>query len=240
MRVPCSHATPVDEEPDVSLNATSFLISALFAGGTVRLDPDGRESGIVKTPVRGRIAVDALGLAGDVHCDQRAHGGPEKAVHQFAVSSYRRLAVHAPECASMLKVGSIGENVSADGMDEANVHIGDVYRAGTVLLEVSQPRSPCWKIDARYGVEGLAAFVAKQGVTGWYYRVLQPGQIEVGDAVTLVERRDDAPSIERFWQVQSAHRPDLGVLQRLAGTARLSVDWKRRLEQRLAWLRANR
>jgi MOSC domain-containing protein YiiM len=220
--------------------APSFAIAAVFAGGTVRLDPDGRESGIVKTPVRGRIAVDAQGLAGDVQCDRRAHGGPEKAVHQFAAASYRRLAAHAPECAPVLAVGSIGENLSAEGMDEANVHVGDVYQAGTTLLEVSQPRSPCWKIDARYGTEGLAAFIATHGITGWYYRVLRPGQMEAGDAITLVDRRDDAPSIERFWRVQTAHRPELAELQRLADAPGLSADWKRRLEQRLAWLRANR
>ena len=145
-----------------------------------------------------------------------------------------------PTCGPAFVIGSIGENVSAGGMDETNVHIGDVYRLGTALLEVSQPRSPCWKIDRRYGVDGLAAFIAREGITGWYYRVLEAGHMEAGDPIALVDRVDDGPSIARFWQIQSAHRPDHDELRSLAAAPKLSGIWKQRLEQRLAWLQAQR
>lgn len=133
--------------------------------------------------------------------------------------------------------GSLGENLSSRGLTEAEVHIGDIFQLGTVRLQVSQPRSPCWKINHRFGIERLSRFIAEQRLTGWYYRVLAPGRFEAGDPISRVDRQSDEFSIDRFWQLQSAHRPDLEALERLIAVPGLAAEWKTRLGGRLAWLR---
>jgi MOSC domain-containing protein YiiM len=212
-------------------------ISALFAGGTGRLEPDGRLSGIFKRPIVGRITVTKLGLVGDEHCDRQVHGGPEKAVHQFAEESYAKLALQYPTLATQLISGSIGENISAGVLTEDNVHLGDVYRIGNTVLQVSQPRSPCWKINERYGVEDMSMFIAEQHITGWYYRVIEPGSIEGGHEIELLDRPNSQFSIDKFWQVQSAHRPDLVELSSIASLTTLAETWRIRLMKRVEYLR---
>lgn len=211
-------------------------VSSLYAGGIGRLEPEGQLSGIFKRPLRGEAEITVMGIVGDEHCDRRVHGGPEKAVHQFAAENYRRLAEHFPEVQSALVPGSIGENLSASAMTEKNVHIGDVFQVGSAVLQVSQPRSPCWKIDHRFGVERMSMLIVQEKMTGWYYRVLQRGFIRIGDDICLLERQTHKFSIEEFCSVQSNHRPQLNELHDLASVRGLADAWKRRLHERLAWL----
>lgn len=108
---------------------------------------------------------------------------------------------------------------------------------GSARLQICQPRTPCWKIDARHGCDGMAAFIEQRGIAGWYYRVLVPGRAMVGDALTLDQRDLDAISIAAFSALRSQTRPDLALLQRLADMPALASDWRRRLAKRVAWLR---
>lgn len=215
----------------------STTIDHLFAGGVGLLEPDGHLSGIFKRPVAGRVRIEAEGLVGDEQADRRVHGGPEKAVHHYAAENYRRLARAWPAIAGELVPGSLGENLSTEGMSETTVHLGDVYRLGTALVQVSQPRSPCWKISHRFGIERLSMSVSRERITGWYYRVLEAGEVAVGEAITLVERRTEVFSIDAFWQLQLAHRPDLDRLAALAVLPGLAPEWQRRLGERLTWLK---
>ncbi|WP_208451856.1 MOSC domain-containing protein [Burkholderia cepacia] len=182
----------------------------------------------------GAARVDALGIVGDEHGEPRVHGGPEKAVHQYAAAHHARLADAFPECAARLVPGSLGENVSAHGMTEGDVHVGGVFRMGSVVLQVSQPRSPCWKINHRFGVERMSMFVARARITGWYYRVVCPGNMQVGDEIVLLERHTQRFSIEQFWVVQTSHWPSLDDLAELAVVARLAPEWRLRLDHRAA------
>jgi MOSC domain-containing protein YiiM len=120
-----------------------------------------------------------------------------------------------------------------------NVHIGDTFLVGrSVVLQVSQPRRPCWKINHRFGVERLSMFVARERITGWYYRVISPGVIEPGDPMVLVERQTDRFSIDQFWQVQLTHRPSLEDLVELGAIPGLAPEWKGRMSERVKWLEA--
>jgi len=119
----------------------------LFSGGLTRIEEHGQSTGIYKKPVIGPIEVSFEGLAGDIQADRRVHGGPEKALHQYAVDNYRRLAERLPAIAAQLLVGSIGENISAAEVDESTVFIGDIFSLGRARVQVSQPRSPCWLED---------------------------------------------------------------------------------------------
>lgn len=197
-------------------------------------------SGIFKVALAGPVAIGPLGLAGDQQADRRVHGGPEKAVHHFPAEHYDRLAARFPALAGALTPGSLGENVSTTGWDETTVCPGDVFALGTARVQVSQPRSPCWKIDHRYGLAGVARHIGEAGISGWYYRVLAPGVAAPGDPFLLVERTPGAPTLAALAALWRAHRPEPQALLVLAAAAPgLSPDWRRKLHERAAWLRAN-
>jgi MOSC domain-containing protein YiiM len=212
-------------------------IECLFAGGIGYLDIEGQRSGIFKRRAAGPVRVEAEGIVGDEQADRRVHGGPEKAVHHYAAQHYQHLAETFPEAAYALIPGSLGENISACKLSESNVHIGDIFQVGNTVLQVSQPRSPCWKINYRFGVERMSMYIAQWRITGWYYRVLRPGIIEAGDSIVLVERQTEYFSIDQFWQVQLSREPNLGDLATLSEVRGLAPDWKRRLRERAKWLR---
>lgn len=214
-------------------------IDALFAGGVRPLPPEGHPSAIFKEAVSGPVLLGTLGLAGDAQADRSVHGGPDKALHQYPAEHYGVLREAFPASASLFLPGSIGENVSTTGWTEMNVCVGDIFRIGEARVQVTQPRSPCWKINARYGLEDALQFVAERGITGWYCRVIAPGHISAGDLFELEERNPDAVTLRHLWQVTRSHRPSPEELSRLAWTPGLSEGWADKLRGRLEWLRLN-
>lgn len=214
-------------------------MTQLYIGSVHRLDDEGQSSAIYKHPVSGPLLIGSEGLAGDAQADRRVHGGPEKAVHHYAAENYRRLAERFPDIAGQLLPGSIGENISTTGWDEHSVYIGDIFRLGNARLQVSQPRSPCWKIDHRYATKGIAEFIAESGLTGWYYRVLESGEAVSGASFELLSRLPGAVSLDELWQVWREHRPDPDALARLSAAPGLTPGWAKKLRDRLDWLRAN-
>ena len=221
----------------MALNA-SVAIDALFAGQVARLAGDSRSSAIVKTAVGGRCMLTADGLAGDTQADRRAHGGGGKALHQYPAEHYARLAAAFP-AAQHLAPGGLGENVSTRGMTDNDVCIGDVFRIGSARIQVSQPRTPCWKIDTRTACDGVAAFIDEHGLAGWYYRVLDAGEIAPGDRMEHIERPADAVTLAEFWRVTHATRPSIEALSRLAFATGLDPQWTDKLMRRAEWLRNN-
>jgi MOSC domain-containing protein YiiM len=210
-------------------------IAGIYIGEIGVLGPEGQRSGIVKHPVA-TVHASANGLQGDHQADRRVHGGPEKAVHHYAAENYASLKAGFREIAAALVPGRLGENLSTHGWTEDDIHLGDVFRIGTARLQVSQPRSPCWKINHRFGVDGLSKLIAAIGVVGWYYRVLEPGTITVGDPFELVDREPDAVSVRRFWTAVTSERPAIADLARFGRIAGLTPEWKARLAQRQDWL----
>lgn len=172
------------------------------------------------------------GLAGDAQADRRVHGGPEKALHQYPVAHYGRLAAAFPHLRDDLKPGTLGENLSVPGWDEANVCIGDVFRLGDARIQVSQPRSPCWKIDSRFATEGMARLIEAQGITGWYFRVIEEGAVEPDCSFELLERSATDVTLAHLLEAWRAHRPALAHLRALAATPGLTAGWADKLRQR--------
>jgi MOSC domain-containing protein YiiM len=211
-------------------------VASLFAGGIGYLEPEGHRSGIFKKQIFHRATVTAQGIVGDEHADKRVHGGPEKAVHHYAAENYQRLIERFPQIAHAFVPGCMGENISASHLTEENVHIGDIFKIGSVVAQVSQPRSPCWKIDHRFGIERMSMYVAQEFITGWYYRIIEPGFIEAGDGIELLERQDQSFSITQFWRIQLLHQPSTENLLSLAAISGLSMEWQRRLTERAKWL----
>ncbi len=145
-------------------------------------------SAIGKRPVAGAVAVGALGLAGDEQADRSVHGGIDKAIHHYPADHYPHWRSRLGDAPLLDTAGAFGENISTIGLDEHNVCLGDRFRLGSALVEVTQARQPCWKLDHRFGAKGVMAEVVVSRRTGWYYRVLEPGTVQAGDALALVER----------------------------------------------------
>jgi MOSC domain-containing protein YiiM len=220
------------------MHATMPTLRGIFIGDISLLDPEGHRTGIFKRPVA-TGHVTATGLEGDHQADLRVHGGPEKALHHYAAEHYAHLVADYPALAGELVPGSLGENLSTLGWSEDNVYIGDVFQVEGTILQVSQPRSPCWKINHRFGIDDLSQRIAAGCSTGWYYRVLAPGRIAVGNAFERVAQAPDPVSIRRFWEIVLCHRPRAEDLDRLCGIPALTVGWKRKLGERKAWLDRN-
>lgn len=139
-----------------------------------------------KTPLTGPQYVTPLGIDGDQQAEKRFHGGPEMALLAYSAEHYP-LWVELTGLTDM-GPGGFGENLTITGLDESTVSIGDTYSIGTTLLQVSQPRGPCSKIEKRWQCDGLLKQVADTGRTGWYLRVLTPGTIEPGQPVRLLDK----------------------------------------------------
>jgi MOSC domain-containing protein YiiM len=211
------------------------IINQIFTGKSQTL-PDGHATGIFKQAVTGPVALTREGIVGDVQADRRFHGGVDKAVHHYAAENYATLKEYFPEIENAFVPGSIGENISTLGWDENSVCIGDVFAIGACKVQVSQPRSPCWKINARYGMDDISRFIELRGIAGWYYRVLQVGSIQAGDEFALLARNPDPVSLRDFWRVYLLPRPDRSDLYRIGTTPGLNAEMQHKIAQRLDWL----
>ena len=213
-------------------------VLGLFAGTVRPMPGDGRPTAIFKQPLTAAVHLSRLGLRGDEQGDPRVHGGPDKALHQYPRAHYTRLAERFPECAAAFVPGAMGENLSTADLGPEEACIGDVYQLGDqVRIQLCQPRRPCWKIDTRFGLDGISAYVADQGLTGWYYRVLRGGPVQVGDPMRLIQRTPGALTLAGFLRLNREHRPDPQALLRAAALPGLNTDWMLRLRDRAAWLR---
>lgn len=214
-------------------------LTGLFAGRVQPMPGDGRPTAIFKQLVEGRVRLTREGLVGDAQGDRRVHGGPEKALHQFPLETYAVLAAAFPDHAAAFVAGAIGENLSTRGVTEREVCIGDVFAIGSARIQLAQPRTPCWKIDARFEADGITRYVAEHGIAGWYFRVLQEGEIAAGDTLERVDREADAVSLAEFWQILREHRPDRAALRRLAAIESLTPAWRSKIGERAEWLSQN-
>ena len=145
-------------------------------------------SAIGKRPRHGAVWLARDGLEGDEQGDRIYHGGPDKALHHYPADHYAAWNWCFPDSRTEFGAGAFGENLSTVGIVERDVHVGDVFSAGTTLLQVSQARQPCFKLNLRLGYDDAALTMQVSGRTGWYYRVLREGWLAAGEMLTLVER----------------------------------------------------
>ena len=206
---------------------------SVHTGRIVPLGPDGDLSAIVKQAVAGPVAVTALGLQGDEQADLSAHGGPEKAVYGYGAAHYAAWKEEFPALAGMFGPGSVGENLAIEGMVETDICVGDVHAIGTALLQVCQPRQPCFKFALRFDNNRLPKAMVRSGRSGWYYRVLQEGVIAAGDAVTLHQRPNADFPFARLVALIYGGNAGVGDLRRMATLAGLAGQWQDHARDRL-------
>ena len=185
---------------------TSGLVTAVCVSGPDLLAvPDRRpnRSGIDKRPVEGRVAVHPLGLAGDVQVNRRHHGGEGEAVHAYAQEDADWWAA---ELDRELPAGRFGENLRTTGLDLTGAVLGERWRVGTTLLEVTASRTPCANFERFWGVPQLVRRFAAHGATGAYLRVLETGDVGAGDAVEVVSRPDHGVTVGLLFRATTTQR----------------------------------
>lgn len=164
---------------------TRWTIEAVCAG-TARPFNGAELSAIQKRPQEGPVQIHAEGLAPDEQADRRVHGGPEMALHLYPLDHHDWWRGEIGASPLLGEPGGFGSNLAVRGLTESQVHIGDRFRCGTALIEVSQPRQPCWKIEHRFGHKGMVAAIIRTGRCGWYFRVIEAGEVAAGDSLERV------------------------------------------------------
>jgi MOSC domain-containing protein YiiM len=196
------------------------------------------ESGIRKQTVQGRvIEVRAVNLDGDGQADMHNHGGPDKAVYAYP-SEYlapwaRELGFDEP-----LRPSAFGENLSTRGWTEQDVLIGDIWKWGSTTLQVCQPRYPCYKLGMVLGRPGVVKALVANGRTGWYLRVLEPGEAPVEGPIRVIERGQEGVTVA---DVHQARLPDASpdLLRRALSADALSSGLKQEFARELEALVAS-
>ncbi|WP_312408081.1 MOSC domain-containing protein [Rhizobium sp.] len=212
----------------------SVALIGLLVGGIAPLGPRAAPSGIMKRSVVGPIVLTETGFIGDAQGDTRRHGGPEKAVHHYPFDHYKNWAPEIGENSILSGPGAFGENLSTTGVSEADIAIGDVFRLGSAVLQVSQGRRPCWKLNERFSTKTMAREVQRTGRTGWYYRVLQKGVVSPDDALVLDDRRSPEWTVFRIWQTFYVNTMDRGELHAIAALPTLAQGWRDHASRRLS------
>ena len=195
-------------------------------GRTAPLGPDEVPSAFVKTARQGPVAVMRLGLDGDEQADLSVHGGPEKAVYAYAAQHYPQWAQQFPELAAHFTGGARGENLTVSGLEESAICVGDIHQAGSALLQVCQPRQPCFKFALRHNNKFLPKAMVKNGFAGWYYRVLRVGQLQAGDALTLHARPNPDFPFTRLIQIVYHGKATKDEIRRMAELEGLASQWR--------------
>jgi MOSC domain-containing protein YiiM len=190
---------------------TARIEAVCVSGADLLPLPDRRpnRSGIHKSPVEGPVAVHELGLDGDVQVNRRHHGGEGQAVYAYAQEDADWWAA---ELHRDLPPGRFGENLRTSGLDLRNAVIGERWRVGTALLEVTAWRTPCANFARFWDVPDLVKRFAAHGATGAYLRVLRTGDIGAGDAVEVLDRPDHGITVEgalRIVMTQKSRLPEL-------------------------------
>lgn len=204
-----------------------------LTGPVAPLPGSDAQSAIAKVPVAASLWLGAEGFEGDAQADRRVHGGAEKAVHHYPRDHYADWRAELGPLPLLDAPGAFGENLSGAGLTEENVAVGDVFRLGRAILQVSQGRQPCWKLNHRFGVPDMARRVQGTGRTGWYYRVLQPGRVAPGDDLELLDRLAPEWTLRRLWHVMYVDRLNRAALERIAALDVLAEGWRRYATRRL-------
>lgn len=210
------------------------LPCTLLIGEVQPLAGSAHASGIDKRLVSDRLWLGAEGFAGDAQADRKHHGGPDKAVHHYAFDHYAYWSTQLGAREVVTRPGAFGENLSTLGMTEADVCIGDVFTLSTAVLQVSQARQPCWKLNLRFDHPKMSSLVQHSGKTGWYYRVLETGWVAPGDTLHLRERPHPDWTLTQVLDVLYRRALDLDALRALVAIEAFPASWRQLFARRLA------
>ena len=209
-------------------------VTSVNVGDVRGVDWHGRtvETGIWKVPVDGRVAVRGVNLAGDDQADRRVHGGPDKAVYAYAVEDYEWWA---GELGHPVGPATFGENLTVTGIELNELVIGTRASIGTTVLEVAQPRLPCFKLGMRMGDAAFVDRFEDAARFGAYFRIVEEGDVGAGDDIEIVRERSDGITIGALGRAM--HGADADFLRRLVDDADVPESWRDWAERALARVR---
>lgn len=214
-------------------------IKAVLAGQVKPLGKRGVPSGMAKMPVSGAARYDEMGLVSDAQADLKAHGGVDKAIHHYPFDHYASWQAHMVDDMAdyagpdLSEPGAFGENISVAGLKESDVALGDIFKLGSGVVQIVQGRQPCWKLNERFGHRMMAKLVQQSGMTGWYYRVLEPGEVAAGDRLLLRERPAGEWRLNRITALLYDKTDDFKSLEALVALPFLAASWRRLMTRRL-------
>jgi MOSC domain-containing protein YiiM len=202
---------------------TSGKVLSVNVGGVRQFDYGGRraKSAIWKSPAVGRIAARGVNLAADDQADRQAHGGPDKAVYAYAVEDTRWWE---QEIGRALAYGELGENLTTEGMDVTDALVGERWQMGTIVLEVSEPRIPCWRLGVRMNDKMFPRRFTEALRPGAYLRIVVEGDVGAGDEIRVIERPDHDLTIRDVFRIYTRDRAEV---ERLLAVPRMSESWRR-------------
>ena len=211
-------------------------IESIQVGQPAKLASDWT-SAIFKSPVQGPVYLSKLNLAGDRQADLKVHGGPDKAVNVYPKEHYRywsqrvrfllRKRIRLPRNPN----GSFGENFTVSSLTEKDVFIGDTFEIGNAIVQISQPRQPCWKLARKFKQPKLPFWVQESGKTGWYFRVLQEGEVEAGNLIELLDRPCSNWSVEKANHLMHSPQRSLTQVADILECSYLSASWRDSFEK---------
>jgi ferredoxin-NADP reductase/MOSC domain-containing protein YiiM/predicted pyridoxine 5'-phosphate oxidase superfamily flavin-nucleotide-binding protein len=223
-------APPLDPPP-AGLRGMRILSVNLSMPKEIVHDDRTVSTGIFKRPVNGRVTLRRLNLEGDGQADLRGHGGAFRAVYVYSREHYDYWREELGR--DDFRPGQFGENLTVEGMLEDEVHVGDVFRVGTALVEVSQPRIPCFKLAIKMGIENFQAPFLESGRVGFYLRVLEEGEVGSGDTFEPVGRDPNGMSVRAVSDLLFFNTDDLDATRQALAIRALAHGWKGSFEERL-------
>ncbi|OXM83363.1 MOSC domain-containing protein [Paenibacillus rigui] len=187
-------------------------------------------TGIYKKAVEGAVYLSTVQLAGDGQADLVNHGGPDKAVCVYPSEHYSSWEERLERD---LEFGTFGENFTVSGLTETQVHIGDIFELGEALLQVSQPRQPCFKLGKKLELAEMPFWVQQTGHTGYYFRVLKEGHVESGQQFRLVEQDAAGITVAEANRLKYHDKSDWEGIRSLLKVEALSESWRDSFQKRL-------
>jgi MOSC domain-containing protein YiiM len=198
-------------------------VVSVNVGRTRRFEYEERaaQSAIWKNPVTGRVAVRGVNLDGDEQADRRAHGGPDKAVYAYAIEDTRWWE---QQIGRPLSYGNFGENLTTEGIDVNNALIGEHWEIGSTVLEVSEPRVPCWRLGVRMNDKLFPRRFTEALRPGSYLRIVVEGDVGAGDEIRVIERPNHTMTIRDVFRIYTR---DHAEVESLLDIPQLSESWKK-------------
>ncbi len=188
-------------------------------------------TGIFKEPVAGRAAVRQHNLDGDQQADLSVHGGPEKAIYAYPSEHYDFWRGELPEVD--LPWGMFGENLTTEGLSEAEVNIGDRFRIGSCALQVTQPRMPCFKLAAKFNRDDIIKRFLDSGRSGFYFAVIEEGDLGAGDIIERIHRDGDDLTVAAVVAAYVNRAADPDWLRRASRNESLAEGWRKHFQKQL-------
>jgi MOSC domain-containing protein YiiM len=200
---------------------TAKLLS-VNVGGVRAFEYNGRpaQSAIWKAPIGDRVRARGVNLEGDDQADRKAHGGPDKAIYAYALEDLRWWEA---TLGRSLEPGEFGENLTTEGVGVNSALVGERWKIGTTVLEVSEPRVPCWRFGVRMNDKLFPRRFTEALRPGSYLRIVVEGELGAGDKIEVVDRPDHDVSVQDVFRIFSRDRDEA---QRLLAIPQLSVEWK--------------